>query len=105
MTFAAFSIAVHDRVSGAGAGVRRCSGRNMFAKALIALGFAFALVAAAPAPVVLPAEPNIAPPPAVAANPANHWFLELSNGGKIEILLRPDLAPNHVAQFQALIRR
>jgi cyclophilin family peptidyl-prolyl cis-trans isomerase len=77
----------------------------MFAKALIAIGFAFALVAAAPAPVAPAPALNIAPPPAVAANPANHWFLELSNGGKIEILLRPDLAPNHVAQFQALIRR
>jgi peptidylprolyl isomerase len=66
---------------------------------------AFALVAAAqPAPAP-PAIPGLVAPPEVAANPANHWFLELSNGGKIEILLRPDLAPHHVAQFQALIRR
>ena len=76
----------------------------MFTKTLIALGIAFTLIAAAPAPVAPPA-PAIAPPPEVAANPANHWFLELSNGGKVEILLRPDLAPRHVAQFQALIRR
>jgi cyclophilin family peptidyl-prolyl cis-trans isomerase len=76
----------------------------MFSKALFASPLAALLIAAAPAPVAPPA-PSIAPPPEVMANPANHWFLELSNGGKIEILLRPDLAPHHVQQFQALIRR
>jgi cyclophilin family peptidyl-prolyl cis-trans isomerase len=76
----------------------------MMSKALFALPLAALLIAAAPAPVAPPA-PSIAPPAEIAANPANHWFLELSNGGKIEILLRPDLAPHHVQQFQALIRR
>ena len=76
----------------------------MFAKALLAAPLMALLIAAAPAPVV-PTAPSIEPPPQVMANPANHWFLELSNGGKIEILLRPDLAPNHVKQFQTLIRR
>jgi peptidylprolyl isomerase len=74
-------------------------------KALFLLPFAaLALAAAAPppAPAVIP---GLVPPPEVVAKPANHWFLELSNGGKVEILLRPDLAPHHVAQFQALIRR
>jgi peptidylprolyl isomerase len=67
---------------------------------------AFALVAAAqPATPPPPAIPGLVAPTEVVANPANHWFLELSNGGKIEILLRPDLAPHHVAQFQTLIRR
>jgi peptidylprolyl isomerase len=65
---------------------------------------ALALTAAAP-PASPPPIPGLVPPPEVAANPANHWFIELSNGGKVEILLRPDLAPHHVAQFQALIRR
>jgi peptidylprolyl isomerase len=74
---------------------------------LLLLPFAtLALVAAAPPPPAAPPTiPGLIPPPEVVAAPANHWFIELSNGGKIEILLRPDLAPNHVAQFQALIRR
>ena len=76
----------------------------MFTKALFALPLAALLMAAAPAPVPPPG-PSAIPPAEVAANPANHWFLELSNGGKVEILLRPDLAPHHVAQFQTLIRR
>jgi peptidylprolyl isomerase len=76
----------------------------MFIKALFAIPLAALLIAAAPAPVAPPA-PSIDAPAEIAANPANHWFLELSNGGKVEILLRPDLAPNHVKQFQTLIRR
>jgi peptidylprolyl isomerase len=74
--------------------------RTLFLLPLAAL----ALSAAAPAPVPPPI-PGLIPPPEVVANPANHWFLELSNGGRVEILLRPDLAPHHVAQFQTLIRR
>jgi cyclophilin family peptidyl-prolyl cis-trans isomerase len=76
----------------------------MFGKLLLLPLAALALIAAAPPPAP-PTIPGLAPPPEVVANPANHWFLELSNGGKVEILLRPDLAPHHVAQFQALIRR
>jgi peptidylprolyl isomerase len=76
----------------------------MFGKLLFLPLAAIALVAAAP-PAGPPTIPGLVAPPEVVANPANHWFLELSNGGKIEILLRPDLAPHHVAQFQALIRR
>jgi peptidylprolyl isomerase len=63
---------------------------------------ALALTAAAPAPAP---GPSIAPPPAVAANPANRWSLDLSDGGTVVILLRPDLAPNHVARIQELTRR
>ena len=61
---------------------------------------ALAAIAAAPAPIAL----NIAPPPEVAANPANRWTLNLSNGGTVVILLRPDLAPAHVARIQQLTR-
>jgi peptidylprolyl isomerase len=77
----------------------------MFHKAWFALPFAaFALTAAAPpaTPLVVP---SIAAPPEVAANRANHLFLELSNGGTVEILLRPDLAPHHIAQIQTLVHR
>lgn len=78
----------------------------MLVKALFALPFVALLMAAAPPPqATAPAIPAIAAPSEVAANPANHWFLQLSSGGVVEILLRPDLAPHHVAQFQALVRR
>src|SRR5256885_1797590 len=76
----------------------------MFSKVLIALPFvAFGLMAAAPAPV--PVLPSIAAPPEVAANPANRLSLELSNGGTVVILLRPDLAPHHIERIQTLVRR
>jgi peptidylprolyl isomerase len=61
---------------------------------------ALAAIAAAPAPVSM----NIIPPPEVAANPANRWTLQLSNGGTVVILLRPDVAPAHVARIQQLTR-
>jgi len=76
----------------------------MFSKALFALPFAALLIAAAPAPVAAPV-PSIAAPPEVVANPANHLFLDLSNGGTIEIVLRPDLAPHHIERIQTLVRR
>ncbi len=75
----------------------------MFTKALFALPLAAVLVAAAPAPVAAPV-PSIIPPPAVAANPANRLTLQLSNGGTVVILLRPDLAPHHVERMQTLVR-
>ena len=79
----------------------------MLLKTSLALPFvAFALAAAAPAPVaVAPPMPSIAAPPAVAANPANRLTLELSDGGKVVIQLRPDIAPRHVERVQTLVRR
>ena len=78
----------------------------MFSKALFALPLmAFALVAAKPAPVVIPPLPSIAAPAAVAADPANTLTLELSNGGKVVIQMRPDLAPHHVERIQTLVRQ
>lgn len=41
-------------------------------------------------------------PVAIQEDPANHLYLELSNGGTVEILLRPDIAPNHVFRVQQL---
>jgi peptidylprolyl isomerase len=64
---------------------------------------AFILMAAVPAPA--PVLPSIAPPAEVAANPANRLSLDLSNGGTVVILLRPDLAPHHIEQIQTLVRR
>ncbi len=62
---------------------------------------AMALIAAKPAPVVAPTVP-IAAPAAVATDPANRWTLELSNGGRVVIQLRPDVAPRHVYRIQQL---
>ena len=77
----------------------------MFAKAAFAVAV-FAMSVAASAQVAAPVPlPSMVPPPAVAANPANKLTLELSNGGSVTIQLRPDLAPNHVARIQELVRR
>jgi len=65
---------------------------------------AFTLVAAKPAPSV-PPQPNYNPPAEVVANKANHLFLDLSTGGTVEIVLRPDLAPHHIERIQTLVRR
>ena len=74
-------------------------------KAVFALPLmAGALIAAKPAPVP-PPMPSLVAPAEVAANKANHLFLELSTGGTIEIVMRPDLAPSHVQRIQALVRR
>jgi peptidylprolyl isomerase len=74
-------------------------------KALLALPFvALSLVAARDAAPVKPAL-TVVPPAAIAADPANKLTLELSNGGKVVILLRPDAAPNHVHRIQELVQR
>ena len=65
---------------------------------------AFALVAARPA-TGPPPMPSIVAPPEIAAVKANHLFLELSTGGTVEIVLRPDLAPHHIERIQTLVRR
>jgi peptidylprolyl isomerase len=64
---------------------------------------AFALVAAKTA--VPPPMPSIIAPAEIAANKANHLFLDLSSGGTVEIVLRPDLAPHHIERIQTLVRR
>src|SRR3569623_1238860 len=74
----------------------------MFIKALFALPLAALLVAAAPGPAPVP---SILAPAEVVANPANHLFLDLSNGGTVEIVLRPDLAPHHIERIHTLVRR
>jgi peptidylprolyl isomerase len=78
----------------------------MFTKVLLALPFAFALIAAKPAPrPAAPAAPSIAVPAEVEANPANKLTLQLSNGGTVVIQMRPDIAPQHVERIQTLVRQ
>ena len=76
-------------------------------KALMAIMIAAAALAspAHSAEVPVAATVPILPPPAVAADPANRLTLELSNGGRVVIQLRPDAAPAHVERIQTLVRR
>jgi cyclophilin family peptidyl-prolyl cis-trans isomerase len=67
------------------------------------LPLAALLIAAAPPPATVAVAPLV-PPPAVAANPANKLYLDLSTGGTVVIQMRPDLAPSHVARVQTLVR-
>jgi cyclophilin family peptidyl-prolyl cis-trans isomerase len=76
----------------------------MLLKFSFALPLAALLMAAAPPPPPPAAPGSIMPPAEIAANPANHLFIDLSSGGTVEILLRPDLAPNHIARIQQLAR-
>jgi peptidylprolyl isomerase len=74
-------------------------------KSLFALPFlAFALIAAKDAPPPPAPKPpvSLTAPADVAADPANKWTLELSNGGKVVIQLRPDVAPQTVYRIQLL---
>lgn len=73
-------------------------------KVLIALPLMALALLAANSPTPAPA-PSIAAPADVVANPQNHLFLDLSNGGTIEIVLRPDLAPNHIERIRTLVQR
>jgi peptidylprolyl isomerase len=74
-------------------------------KFVLLLPFAALLIAAKPAPVAPPSIPSIVAPAEITANRANHLFLQLSTGGTVEIVLRPDLAPHHIERIQALVRR
>jgi peptidylprolyl isomerase len=79
--------------------------------ALAALTIAFPAAAqkAKPEPIILngvaaapEAEPVAAPLP---TDKENLWVLDLSSGGRVTILLRPDQAPKMVAQIKTLTRR
>ena len=46
-----------------------------------------------------------APPPVPAPDPENMLLLDLSSGGRVEIQLRPDVAPKHVERIKTLARK
>ena len=72
-------------------------------KSLLLAPLALLLIAAKPAPPP-PALSWIAPA-AVAADAANRLTLDLSNGGRVVIQLRPDIAPLAVQRVQTLAQQ
>src|SRR4051812_964298 len=41
----------------------------------------------------------------VAGDPENTLYMELKDSCRVEIMLRPDLAPNHVKRIKELVRK
>ena len=73
--------------------------KSVFAYPLLGLVL---IAAAPPAPAPIPTLP-INAPEQVTADPANRWTLELSNGGRVVIQLRPDAAPLMVQRVKQLV--
>jgi cyclophilin family peptidyl-prolyl cis-trans isomerase len=68
-------------------------------------------VLALASPALAKKKPKLAPRAIVttttvepAATPDNLWHIQLSTGGDVVVLLRPDKTPNHVARIKALTR-
>lgn len=81
---------------------------------LTGLFLATSLPAQEPAPTPSPATERSAleapatpapPPPPPALTADNTWNLDLSNGGRVTIQLRSDVAPNHAERIKALTRQ
>ena len=72
----------------------------MFTAAFLSLALAIAQAAPA-ASTALP----INAPADVVADPSNQWTLELSNGGRVVVQLRPDAAPQTVQRIKTLTRQ
>lgn len=62
------------------------------------------VLGAAPASAQLIAVPGRAAAPATT-DKENLWLLDLSDGGRVTIWLRPDVAPKHVERIKALTRK
>ena len=70
----------------------------------------FLFAAAVAFAVALPAQAQVIPVPGRAAAPLttdtqNLWLLDLSDGGRVTILLRPDVAPKMVERIKTLTRQ
>ncbi len=61
--------------------------------------------AATASPTPSQVKPASAIPPPAAMDPQNIWLLDLSDGGRVTISLRPDVAPNMVERVKMLTRR
>lgn len=55
-------------------------------------------------PKALPAQTKDVVMPTLAVTPENTLNLDLSTGGRVSILMRPDVAPRHVERVKALVR-
>ena len=79
----------------------------MIARVLLCLSALTLVAAADPPQPAASAQPTISinPPVEIANDASNRMTLELSTGGKVVILLRPDAAPQHVERIKALVRR
>lgn len=64
----------------------------------------FAALSLLIAPAALAQEAAPAAPAAPVQDPANIWVLDLSNGGRVRIMLYPDKAPGHVERIKTLTR-
>jgi cyclophilin family peptidyl-prolyl cis-trans isomerase len=78
-------------------------GRVLFSLSAVAL--IAAQPAPAPAPAPKPAMLSVIAPQDVASDPSNRLTIELSSGGSVVIMLRPDAAPQHVERIKALVRQ
>jgi len=76
----------------------------MIGRVLFSLS-ALALVAAKPAAEAPTPMLSIVAPQEVVNDPSNKLTLELSNGGKVVLQLRPDAAPQHVERIKTLVRQ
>ncbi len=61
--------------------------------------------AASAAPTPSQIKPASAVPPPAASDPRNIWLLDLSDGGRVTISLRPDVAPLTVERVKTLTRQ
>ena len=78
-------------------------GRVLFSLSAVAL--IAAKPAPAPAPAPKPAMLSIIAPQDVASDPSNRLTIELSSGGSVVVMLRPDAAPLHVERIKTLVRQ
>jgi peptidylprolyl isomerase len=73
-------------------------------KRVIAKFFMLVLVTLAPV-AAMAQEPAVTPAAPAPVDPENVLHLDLSTGGRVSILMRPDMAPNHVERLKTLTRR
>jgi cyclophilin family peptidyl-prolyl cis-trans isomerase len=75
----------------------------VFKRLLLAVSVLFAMFGAfAAAAQVIPTARPVAP---ATTDKENLWLLDLSNGGRVTIWLRPDVAPKMVERIKTLTRR
>ena len=79
----------------------------MIARVLLSLSALTLVAAADPPQPAAPVQPALSmnPPAEVTNDPSNKLTLDLSTGGKVVIMLRPDAAPQHVERIKTLVRR